>query len=404
MISVLLPETPASSNGPSQAGKTGPAEAPHKEERFSSFLSDDDASDEASLSPDSPKEEDSLAAAQAQKQIETAASADKLIGVKAEAIQAGAADTDAASAELLSTGTKPQSEAEATLAAAVKQGAGKQDTVAGDAAPPSDRRTIQSAEIQAEAQSGLPADKANPLSEDALLTRGQTPITANGETAPPAEAELNAPKQPQGDSVPELEIRASNTTSTTAEASALAKTATLEVGTVTSDSVLSIVQAPSTSSSASVPTGLVPVAPTQVIAAPTELTNVILNALKGGVDPQEQLVVQLDPPELGRVTIDFKFDAQGVQQITVSAENPEALKRLRELHFELTEALKEQGLSEQNMSFREETDQQSQSNWQASERGPAQSTSFAADGPTKPVIAAPLPSSAPAKDRLDLLL
>ena len=59
--------------------------------------------------------------------------------------------------------------------------------------------------------------------------------------------------------------------------------------------------------------------------------------------------------------------AQGVQQITVTSENPEALKRLRELHFELTEALKDHGLSEQNLSFRQHADDRSQPDWQIPE-------------------------------------
>ena len=115
------------------------------------------------------------------------------------------------------------------------------------------------------------------------------------------------------------------------------------------------------------PSGLTPIAPSIPVASPSELSAVILNAMKNGVDPQEQLIVQLDPPELGRVSIDFKFDAQGVQQITVTSENPEALKRLRELHFELAEALKDHGLSEKNMSFRQQSEGQSQPRWQMPE-------------------------------------
>jgi len=97
--------------------------------------------------------------------------------------------------------------------------------------------------------------------------------------------------------------------------------------------------------------GLTPVAPSIPIASPSELTSVIMNAIQNGMDPQEQLIVQLDPPELGRIMIDFKFDAQGLQQIVVTSENPEALKRLREMHAELTAALQEQGLTGENLSF-----------------------------------------------------
>ena len=99
------------------------------------------------------------------------------------------------------------------------------------------------------------------------------------------------------------------------------------------------------------------------MASPSEINSIILNAVKNGAEPREQLIVQLDPPELGRVAIDFKFDAQGVQQITVTSENPEALRRLRELHFELTEALKENELSEKNLSFHQHTDDQPSRGW-----------------------------------------
>ena len=145
-------------------------------------------------------------------------------------------------------------------------------------------------------------------------------------------------------------------------------------------------------------------APSVPIAAPSELNAIILNAVKNGGEPREQLIVQLDPPELGRVAIDFKFDAQGVQQITVTSENPEALRRLRELHFELTEALKDHGLSEQNLSFRQQADDQSQPSWQMPERS-GSGTVFSAN--EEPPAESPLLRSNSAytqPDRLDLTL
>ena len=130
------------------------------------------------------------------------------------------------------------------------------------------------------------------------------------------------------------------------------------------DSVVTAAQVQSASSQ-TVPTGMIPTQPAVQIAAPNDITAIILNNIRNIADPQEQLIIQLDPPELGRVSIDFKFDAQGVQQITVTTENPEALKRLRELHFELTNALRDHGLSEKNMSFRQHSDGQSRSPWQS---------------------------------------
>ena len=127
--------------------------------------------------------------------------------------------------------------------------------------------------------------------------------------------------------------------------------------------------------------------------------------MKAGAEPREQLIVQLDPPELGRVAIDFKFDAQGLQQIIVTSENPEALRRLRELHFELTEALKEHGLSEQNLSFRQQADDQSQPAWQMSELAGPEAVLTASDDPQQ-ATSPPSRSNAAymRTDRLDLTL
>lgn len=150
--------------------------------------------------------------------------------------------------------------------------------------------------------------------------------------------------------------------------------------------------------------GLTPTAAAIPVAAPSDLTSIILNAAKNGADPQEQLVVQLDPPELGRVMIDFKFDAQGVQQITITSENPEALKRLRELHFELTQALRDNGLSDQNMSFRQEAGDQSQQAWQHSDQQRSNAPLIAADERRASLSVTPAQPNVQARDRLDLLL
>ena len=178
-----------------------------------------------------------------------------------------------------------------------------------------------------------------------------------------------------------------------------------EAAPLTTENLLAVAPTSTPSAAAPVSTGgLAPTVPTHVIAAPNELTSVVMNALKNGGDVQEQLVVQLDPPELGRVLIDFKFDAQGLQQITVTSENPEALKRLRELHFELTQALQEQGFSDSNLSFQQEAQDQSQSNWQAPEWARAQSQVVAAAERSSSASAMPTPPNFTGRDRLDLLL
>ena len=170
------------------------------------------------------------------------------------------------------------------------------------------------------------------------------------------------------------------------------------------DPLITVGQTQSTSTQTG-PTGLTPTAPAVQVASPNEITSIILNNLKSGVEPREQMIIQLDPPELGRVSIDFKFDAQGVQQITVTAENPEALKRLREMHFELTEALKEQGLSDKNMSFQQESrEQQEQPSWTGPERAGVMMVASAERdlSVTGPMLQ---PGLSPAStDRLDLTL
>ena len=96
-----------------------------------------------------------------------------------------------------------------------------------------------------------------------------------------------------------------------------------------------------------------------VVATPAEITEIIQTRL-AGQDGGDKITVQLDPPELGRVSIDFKFDGQGLQHITITGETPEALKQLRQIHFQLTQALEQQGLSGQDMTFRQQSFSQQQ--------------------------------------------
>ena len=89
-----------------------------------------------------------------------------------------------------------------------------------------------------------------------------------------------------------------------------------------------------------------------VVAAPQEIVDIVSNKLTGG-DKPDRILVQLDPPELGRVSIEFKFDAQGLQQVAVRADTPEAMKQLRLLHFDLVQSLEQHGLSARDMTFSE---------------------------------------------------
>ncbi|MEZ5999504.1 flagellar hook-length control protein FliK [Hyphomonas sp.] len=105
-----------------------------------------------------------------------------------------------------------------------------------------------------------------------------------------------------------------------------------------------------------------------VTASPAETVKIITDAVSSPDDTPDRITVQLDPPELGRVSIDFKFDAHGIQHITVTGESPEALRQLRLMHFELTQALERSGLSGQNMTFQQQQSGHQQSHTPASGR------------------------------------
>ena len=95
-----------------------------------------------------------------------------------------------------------------------------------------------------------------------------------------------------------------------------------------------------------------------VTAAPENVPQVLQAALAEGDDSANRIVVQLDPPELGRVSLDFSFDSQGLQNVTVTAETPEAARKLRLMYFELVQALEQRGLSGDNLTFSQERPRQ----------------------------------------------
>lgn len=105
-----------------------------------------------------------------------------------------------------------------------------------------------------------------------------------------------------------------------------------------------------------------------VTASPAETVKIITDAVSSPDDTPDRITVQLDPPELGRVSIDFKFDAHGIQHITITGESPEATRQLRLMHFELTQALERGGLSSQNMTFQQQQSGHQQSHTPASGR------------------------------------
>ena len=128
-----------------------------------------------------------------------------------------------------------------------------------------------------------------------------------------------------------------------------------------------------------------------ITASPAEAVKVITDSIASPDDRRDRVTVQLDPPELGRVSIDFKFDAHGLQHVTVTGENPEALRQLRLMHFELSQALERSGLSSQNMTF-QQGQQQGHPGQQQAQPGPhprllnlAASSDEAASAPSAPL-------------------
>ena len=452
MISVFMSEGLAPSNGAKPHEPARDASRPSKDEAFSSYMDSPDNTSEVATekkreAPDSvaagsteaeqqpapsTKDGDRLDAVQVAKdsaQPETSdalhldsdiaaedadiapkeanagravETTDTIKAATSTAATAGDAKHDAAaqpSAEVAASATDDVSRAQASEETAPIKGAPETD-----AEIKLDPRSSDKASADGEVATPKFADTSGQSSDQ---NRGQTSLSATVESDPRlvGDAEAAASDPFRTDELADLNARKQNVT-IAGEEKTIQASVTRDVAPVSSDPVLSVAAASSSSGAAGpVSTvGLAPTTPAHVIAAPSDLTNIVMNALKNGGDAQEQLVVQLDPPELGRVLIDFKFDAQGVQQITVTSENPEALKRLRELHFELTEALKQNGLSDSNLSFQQHAQNQSQSNWQAPEWGRAQSQSMAAaDRDSSAASMPPLPNFQ-GRDRLDLLL
>ncbi len=94
-----------------------------------------------------------------------------------------------------------------------------------------------------------------------------------------------------------------------------------------------------------------------MVAAPEDVVDIFTSKIAGS-DRPDKITVQLDPPELGRVSIEFKFDAQGLQHVSVTGDTPEAMKRLRLMHFDLVQSLEQNGLTARDMSFSQNTSDQ----------------------------------------------
>ena len=434
MISVLLPESTAAPKAPAKpirsddsGGPYASQDDPSSKDEFSTFLPE--TADQAG--PERPKADDGLSAglAAAPENPSEAAlvrESDLLAGTAKSAmaeLPTTEAETQTTPPKATGETVKVSPEADA-LAAAQTQAAAEDGSKDPRTRPASevievdprvrasDRSTTDTA---ADASRGAATVAVQNADQDRRPASGPLTAEAVGRFSPDSdrastEVQLdtlqNTPRRDTAET--DLAMRANaQGRATMAETSALdrvtVQTVPRDGAGLTTDSLVAITPA-SSGPSVQAAQGLTPIAPSIPVASPSELSNVILNAVKNGADPQEQLMVQLDPPELGRVTIDFKFDAQGLQQVVVTSENPEALKRLRELHFELTQALREQGLPDTNMSFKEQASDQSNSTWQGSEGQGHSRPSLTPESSNTSVSAARERLQTAPRDRLDLLL
>ena len=431
MISIL----PAEPSGPAQTS-TGPGQKPHIDQDnagtsspFASLIEKSDQAETpraepAAKSTDTPNAEQAFTALTTPQDEPNIQTAD---GVLATPEDAALGETDAPKGpdaariepDVRRTETAPKL-TETRIADAHAPQVRKDGATPQNPAPDSDTRTRAATETRAAAAAGsidaITTDNrpAPDLARSTKLTGTRT--EADGQRVPsttsvlPTDSDhtLRIIRDQDTADLRTTDVKLPQPQTTADTASAIDKVLATGLGrdapALVTEPLISFAQATQTSGPAMATAGLTPTAPAVQIAAPTDITSIILNAVKNGVEPQEQLVVQLDPPELGRVMIDFKFDAQGVQQITVTSENPEALKRLRELHFELAEALKDHGLSEKNMSFRQQSEGQSQPRWQMPELAGSNAPQPTADEAQIITQAARSNARLTHPDRLDLTL
>ena len=242
-------------------------------------------------------------------------------------------------------------------------------------APQVSHDTPPAAEVQALAVQATGSDTSQPTrtrnleggSPRKTITPVQTPDTpAISETAP------QQALAPVNTKAPSSETRDATFSP---EAGLSSDIARLDHGPGTRNSKISASTTPAPDSAVILPTAPAPVQSVQtlqpnqpqlqmtpthalVTASPANTVKIISDAAASPDDMPDRITVQLDPPELGRVSIDFKFDAHGLQHVTVTGETPEAMRQLRLMHFELTQALERGGLSSQNMTFQQQSGHQ----------------------------------------------
>lgn len=116
--------------------------------------------------------------------------------------------------------------------------------------------------------------------------------------------------------------------------------------TTSSNAPLNLTSTTAPSFNPAAPSGQSPV----IVASPADVPGVVAQTLAQN-ESTERISIQLDPPELGRVSIEFQIDESGVHTVTVTGETSEALRKLRLMNFELLQALEQQGLGGRSFSL-----------------------------------------------------
>lgn len=97
--------------------------------------------------------------------------------------------------------------------------------------------------------------------------------------------------------------------------------------------------------------------------------NAVSQAILVANETAKGVTVQLDPPEMGRVFIDFAFDADDKVSVIVKSDFPESHFMLRERSEQFLSILKENGLEDVNLSFEQNAQNgQSDSNEKPAEK------------------------------------
>ncbi|ABI77431.1 flagellar hook-length control protein [Hyphomonas neptunium ATCC 15444] len=288
-------------------------------------------------------------------------------------------DNPAATAEDVPTQTEPAfPDPVDTALAGIEPPALSPDETA-ESEPPQDEKTVPRAEASLVMGPPVAAPAGSMAKTETLLAAtaagaqptGKMPLPDTGQPAAPSRRAVNAAAEAaaQTDMPADLLATASDEPVPAIGAMSFEASNSDSGGTGTNSQTGSTITSPAlsgaigqTSASPQAPANpaAAQLTPTHAVlmATPAQLPEIVARATHDGKD--DSVVVQLDPPELGRVSIDFKFDAQGLQHVTITAESPEAMRQLRQMHFELVQALERNGLSGQNMSFQHQNPQQNE--------------------------------------------